>query len=163
VQLQSFSDEPSLTAAVSRACFAQSPDGKRYAHQRRIRLTALQDALVRLREIDLSKSATFEDLHGAVHHAVAPVRGIGDLYVYDTALRIGAKLGLMPQRVYLHSGTKLGARHLGLDWRQPHLLMQDLPAAFHRLRPHETEDCLCIFKDRFRQGAPTVTEPRAPC
>jgi hypothetical protein len=35
--------------------------------------------------------------------------------MYDTALRIGAKLKLFPTKVYLHAGTRLGARALGLD------------------------------------------------
>ena len=30
----------------------------------------------------------------------AGFHGIGELTIYDTALRIGAKLGLRPQRVY---------------------------------------------------------------
>jgi hypothetical protein len=156
-QLRSFSDEPSLNKAVARACLAQSPDGKRYTHQRRIRLAALQDALVRLQSGNLSKSATF------VHRSVVHIRGIGELYVYDTALRIGAKLGVFPEYVYLHSGTRVGARNLGLPWEGPHLLRRDLLPAFQGLRPHEVEDCLCIFKDRFRREAPAAPERRTPC
>ncbi|MEK7411500.1 MAG: hypothetical protein AAB327_09000, partial [Actinomycetota bacterium] len=37
---------------------------------------------------------------------------LGPLYVYDTALRIGAKKGQMPKVVYLHAGTREGAKKL---------------------------------------------------
>jgi hypothetical protein len=63
--------------------------------------------------------------------------------VYDTALRIGAKLNLFPTRVYLHAGTREGVR--GLDAREDALYVADLPRKFHALKPHEIEDVLCIF------------------
>ena len=84
-----------------------------------------------------------------VRDAIGPIHGIGDLTIYDTALRIGVNLGLWPTRVYLHSGTRVGARALGLNWRAPHIEPDDCPAELQLLRPHEIEDCLCIFKDRF--------------
>jgi len=46
--------------------------------------------------------------------ALEPIPGLGELYVYDTTLRIGAKLNLFPDKVYLHAGTRLRERALGL-------------------------------------------------
>lgn len=46
--------------------------------------------------------------------ALETIPGLGELYVYDTTLRIGAKLNLFPDKVYLHAGTRLGATALGL-------------------------------------------------
>ena len=40
---------------------------------------------------------------------------MGELVVYDTALRIGARFGLEPEKVYVHRGTREGVRKLGLD------------------------------------------------
>ena len=37
---------------------------------------------------------------------------IGDLTVYDISTRIGAFLKLEPNRIYLHAGTRIGARAL---------------------------------------------------
>ena len=71
---------------------------------------------------------------------------IGRLMVYDTSLRVGARLHLLPDRVYLHAGTRVGARALGLDWRADHVAMAHLPRALRLLGPHEIEDCLCIYK-----------------
>jgi hypothetical protein len=82
-----------------------------------------------------------------VDAAVRSVRGIGELYAYDTALRLGAHLRLLPRHVYLHAGTRRGARALGLDHRAKSLATTSLPAALRRLRPHEIEDVLCIYED----------------
>lgn len=83
------------------------------------------------------------------------VPGIGELYVYDTSLRIGAKLNLLPERVYLHAGIRRGARALGLKADKA-LKVSVLPTEFHSLRPHEIEDVLCIFKKKFKASA-TIT------
>ena len=74
------------------------------------------------------------------------VAGIGALYRYDTAFRIGAYRGLFPTRVYLHAGTRKGARALGLDYRKDALEMSEIPAALRTRKPYEIEDILCIYK-----------------
>ena len=74
------------------------------------------------------------------------VGGLGELYVYDTALRIGAKLNLLPNKVYLHAGTRSGAEALGFDGKATVLNVSDLPRELQKLEPHEIEDVLCIFK-----------------
>jgi hypothetical protein len=106
-------------------------------------------ATSRLHYAPLTHARDFDSLFNMVRDAIGPIHGIGELTVYDTALRIGAKLGLPPERVYLHSGTRVGARALGLNWRTPHLELEDFPAELRTLKPHEIEDCLCIFKGRF--------------
>ena len=71
----------------------------------------------------------------------------------DTALRIGAKLGIRPDRVYLHRGTREGARALKLDASQATIDVSQLPPAFQRLDAREIEDCLCIYKEDLRRLA----------
>jgi hypothetical protein len=85
--------------------------------------------------------------------AVFRITGIGELYICDTSLRIGAKLNLFPTAVYLHPGTRAGARALGLDDRAKMLKVSALPKPFRTLAPHELEDILCIFKDDLAQAA----------
>jgi hypothetical protein len=72
---------------------------------------------------------------------------MGELVVYDTALRIGARFGLEPEKVYVHRGTRDGVRKLGLDARRETIEMDELPAPIRRLTPREAEDFLCIYKD----------------
>lgn len=97
-----------------------------------------------LNELELLRSAeTFADLYDRLQSL--RIKFVGPLTVYDTAFRIGAKLGLEPELVYLHRGTLAGAVLLGFS-KRPHLKMEELPSAFQGLRPYEVEDCLCIYK-----------------
>lgn len=147
-ELGSFRAEPRLADAVVRAGRATTPAGKRYHHQRRLPAELLEEAAKELNRAGLGAATSFDDLHARVTTAIGALHGIGELTVYDTALRIGAKLGLLPKRVYLHSGTRVGARALGLNWRATTIEMRDLPRELRALRAHEVEDCLCIFKDK---------------
>lgn len=162
-QLASFRREPTLGSAVKRAGLATRPDDKRYDHQRRLTGTVLLDGSQRLRKAHLEGTADFDELHRLVEETIGAIRGIGPLTVYDTALRIGAKLGHKPQRVYLHSGTRQGARRLGLRWRLPYLPVADFPPELQELQPHEIEDCVCIFKDKLKvnQRSNSALQPTA--
>jgi hypothetical protein len=153
-ELESFADEPSLDAAIDRAGLARQPTGKRYSHQRRIPGEVLAAARRRLRRAHLSASGSFDDLYQRVQKAIRPIPGVGALMVYDSALRIGAKLKLTPARVYLHAGTRVGARALGLNWRADSIARTELPRVLRRLPPHQVEDLLCIFKNQLRSLAP---------
>jgi hypothetical protein len=150
-ELRSFKDEPSLASAVRRASYAETPDGHRYSHQRRRRHDALIEADVRLSRClgELETAPDFSKLHEVVANAVRNIDDIGDLYIYDAALRIGAKREIEPGRVYLHSGTREGAKALGLEWKRDCLDMFDFPELRKHLRAHEIEDVLCIYKRYF--------------
>ena len=147
-----FRRQRTLKKAVAAAALAVRPDGKRYDHQRRIPLCALiecRDRLFRALK-KLARVRNFEDLHVLVNSLIRPIRGIGELTVYDTALRIGAQLKLEPRHIYLHSGTRMGARRLGLDTTSGRLSVDQVPGPMRRLKPREIEDVLCIYKDHFR-------------
>jgi hypothetical protein len=151
-ELRFFSIQRTLERAVRLAANAIGPGGKRFSHQRRIPASSLEEAEVRLVAVlsRLRRARSFDELHRVVKDAIDPVYKIGELMVYDTSLRIGAKLGVMPDRVYLHAGTRGGARALGLDPHRDGMEMRELPAELRKLRPHEAEDCLCIYKEQIR-------------
>jgi hypothetical protein len=92
----------------------------------------------------LASAETFEELHDRL--ASLRFKRVGPLMIYDTAFRMGAKLGLEPRLVYLHRGTRDGAVLLGFSKKRRTLEPNELPPAFRALRPYEIEDCLCIFK-----------------
>jgi hypothetical protein len=136
---------PSLRIAISRA------SEKRSSHQNRIRPPLLKEAEHRLQaSADIGATPDFEKLHSAVERLIGPISGIGELCVYDIAHRIAAFCGFEPKLVYLHRGTREGARALGFKGKtlDPALL----PAAFSRLTPAEIEDCLCIYKAALASG-----------
>ena len=84
------------------------------------------------------------------------VPGIGPVTIYDTAQRIGYRLGLAPDRVYLHAGTREGARKLGLDTSHEYLLPEELPFPLQKLAPADVEDFLCRYKDKFGTDQETI-------
>ena len=128
-------------------------------HQYRLPRVALPEAARRLLgSADRLKSAqTFRQLIGLVQETIQPIRGIGDLTVYDVALRIGYKVGLAPELIYLHAGAAVGAAAVGVTGRTAE--RDAFPPALRRLKPAELENCLCIFKNelwgrpRKRKGA----------
>ena len=100
--------------------------------------------LARVNEIAAAKA--FEELLRVVAEEAGRIRALGPLYVYDTALRIGAKLSVSPAVVYLHAGTRAGAKAIGIDSRREKITVAELPEPFRVLSPHEVEDALCIYK-----------------
>ena len=72
--------------------------------------------------------------------------------IYDTALRIGAKLHLEPDQVYLHRGTREGARRLGIGSSERSIPANRLPPPLRQLKAREIEDVLFIYKDEFRRN-----------
>jgi hypothetical protein len=105
-----YGQPPSLTAAVERAALCVRPDGKRHSHQTRIPRRSLAEANQRLQAAPIASCRSFDELHAVVEEWTRDVPKIGDLAVYDIAHRIGAYLGLEPTLVYLHCGTRVGAR-----------------------------------------------------
>ncbi len=104
-----------LRRAIERAALALGPEGKKHRHQSRILWEVLQcvaDCLVS-RERTIAECRDFHSLLRLVEGCRVP--GFGPVAVYDTAQRIGIRLGLSPDRVYLHAGTRKGAKNLGLD------------------------------------------------
>jgi len=160
-ELESFRRE-CFHSAVERAALAvhDDEDGrrKRFSHQRRLNRRVLDEARERLLSTSakLRRAKGFSDLHESIKDALAGITGLGSLYYYDTALRIGANLQKMPERVYLHRGTRRGARAMGLDWRADSLDPKCLPKELSALDPHEIEDFLCIFKDRLGHAGAAI-------
>lgn len=146
-RLPKLSDED----AVSAAALCQLPSGKRHPHQRRIPRAALDESRQRLlMNLDAIRAcSSFDELYEFVERLIRPIPMIGELTVYDTSLRIGARFGLEPELVYLHAGTRVGARRLGLNWRARALDRDSLPPALRALTAHEIEDVLCIYEEWF--------------
>jgi hypothetical protein len=165
-ELEWYRNQPSLTAAIETAGLAIDCRGKRQLHQRRLSAGTLEkgrDALLRIKGA-IRRATSFDELHSLVEDTVLPIKGINELYIYDTALRIGAKKGLLPEKVHLHRGTREGARALGFRGNDP-LNVTELPSELRRLPAHEIEDILCINKDYFDEVRAIIpkTTPRRGC
>ena len=150
-ELRWFAIQPDLLKTIEIAAMAKSPSGKRLSHQRRIPQSVLEESYRRLlsSQFMLKSCGSFEELHEVTARSIQSIHGIGELTVYDTALRIGAFLRLEPSKVFLHAGTRIGAHYLGLNISGKILEVSDLPPEFRILKPREIEDVLCIYKKRF--------------
>ena len=160
-EMKFYKIQPNLEQAIEVASLAKLPSGKRHPHQRRIPQAALQESKARLSVVDFNKCASFDELYAVVERQIDDISGIGRLTVYDTAQRIGAYLGLEPDLIYLHAGTREGAKALGLDVRKHALTFQEMPEPFHRLRPYEIEDCLCLYKGELSELYRKAARPKS--
>jgi len=161
-ELEWYRNQPSLAAVIETAALAIDCRGKRQLHQRRFARSTLEkgrDALLQIKGA-IRQAKSFDELHSLIEDAVLPITCINELYIYDTALRIGAKRNLLPARVYLHRGTRQGARALGFRGKGP-LMLSELPRELRRLPAHEIEDILCIYKDYFDATRTIVPETTA--
>jgi hypothetical protein len=144
--LRYYAMQRTLPDAITKAALAELPSGKRFSHQRRIPRAVLERAREVLLGLNYDGVQTFDDLFQLVAAVLRPIRGVGELMVYDTVHRLGAFFQVRPVHVYLHAGVRTGAKALGLDTRKDKLAMSELPRAFQNLLPEQVEDCLCIFK-----------------
>jgi len=151
-ELGYFSGQPNLVTAIRVAAEA-TVDGKRHPHQRRIpgdMLKAFGLALSR-KSKELRACKTFAELMEISGKVSKRFWEYSELTLYDTTLRIGAHLGVMPDRVYLHAGVKDGAKALGLRGSLGVLMRSQFPKEFKKLKPWEIEHCLCIYKKQLKR------------
>ncbi len=143
----------SLEEAIETAALAKNSEGKRSGHHRRRTPTQLAHGKTKLIALfsQIKRCESFDQLHKLVVKATDRVKGLGELYGYDTAYVIGVRLGLRPKKVYLHAGTRKGAQALGFPGNLPHLEPSDLPAELQLLKACEMEDFLCIYEAAFRK------------
>ena len=151
-ELKYFGAQPNLRTTIRVAALAINEKGKRHARQRRIpgaMLEHFRRGLSRRLE-SLRSCKTFPELMEITEKVAAGVWKNSKLTVYDTTHRIGAYLGVEPDRIYLHAGTMESAKAVGLSAPLPFIFPSDLPKEFRRLKPCEIEDCLCRRKDALK-------------
>lgn len=145
-------DGVDLANAIDRIAKACMEDGRKHDHQRRVSPRVLCVCSKRLLS-EASRIAacnSFEDVFRLVSDALDGVRGAGEMLIYDTTDRLALRLGLAPDRVYLHAGTAEGAKALKLVGRGVRSIdLAQLPAPLRVLSAREAEDVLCIYKSVF--------------
>jgi hypothetical protein len=154
-ELKFYREQQSLRKAVGLAARSIGMGGRKHPHQWRLTAETLNSAASELESVlrAIRKCGNFGALIGLVEQSLENVRGIGDLTTYDIAHRVGAYLCLEPELVYLHRGTRNGAKLLGIDERTRVIEPSVLPSVFRRLKPYEMEDALCIYKEDLKQLA----------
>lgn len=146
-------DGVEIEKSVKMAC-RSSFGGRRHPHQRRLKFDVFEKSEeLLINSIELIRIVrTFDELHEFICGKFKPVRGAGELYAYDVSHRIGRSLGLRPAYVYLHAGTRKGAKHFNVT-RSRALLTEFPDPIASRLTPEQAEDFLCIYKGHFAPRA----------
>ena len=128
---------------------------KKHSHQYKIRNVSIYAAYKKLysslKLIEEYRHRDFDELILLIADLIGDIYGIGDLYIYDISLRIGANLGKYPKKIYLHSGSLKGARIILGNEKvivKGRKLEKSDFVGFESLEPYEIEDVLCIYKDR---------------
>lgn len=148
------------TAVEEAGKFHFDASGKCHPHQCHIYGFAKKQFLIDLQnnQTAIYNSANFSDLYGNIEKFCKKKR-IGELTVYDTAMRLGAFLEskkggcFKPQMVFLHNGAMEGAKKLFRrgEIAKPcsRMPLSIFAKYFPNKKTWEVEEILCIYKDNF--------------
>ena len=141
-----YASAPNLVCAIRRAAHSRF-NHKICMHQRRLGAALLAKAgellVVQQHAIAQAAAVGFSDLLQVV--AQHSPKGCGTLFHYDVSVRLAHHLKLDVLAVYLHAGTRVGAKRWQPDRRHGPTLAPDLVARFRGLSCDHIENLLCIY------------------
>jgi hypothetical protein len=144
--------QKSLKEAIEVAGRSIDENNRIHFHQRRVEkseLNRLAEGLL-LHEESMKLAKDFDEIYEIVN--AVKNEYITEITVYDVAQRIGAYMNIFPDKIYLQSGTRIGAENLlGHLGDKKYLLREDLPIPFQRpdFTLEDIEDMLFQYKDEF--------------
>ena len=146
----------SLRERILKAANANSYDRPKHRHQWLIAPDLLAQFAARLVVMlpEIERARSFPELLSLV--SSARIKGVGPLTVYDTAQRIGWGQRIEPKEVYLHAGTREGAKRLKWEYKRDSIRRSALPSELASLSASEIEDMLCIYADYFGSSTKKV-------
>ena len=144
--------QKTLKDAIEVAAKSADENNKIHFHQRRVEKPELNSFAERLtlREDDINSAQTFDEIYEIVGSEKNEY--ITELTVYDVSQRIGAFKHIYSDKIYLQSGTKVGAENLlGHLGDKKFLMREDLPSPFQRpdFTLADIEEILFQYKDEF--------------
>lgn len=98
---------------------------------------------------ELDKCESFEEIFDIVENVRKTTEGLGDVWSYDTALRIGFHKRFYPKDVYIQAGVRKGAKKFFLEINKEQklnrLLHINLFEKLIGLEAYQIENFLCIY------------------
>jgi len=150
--LEFIKDQKSLKKVIEIACLSTDENGKRHRHQNRISKNNLLEFYDNVKkQINKIRNVNdFDELILIIRDQ--RIVGIGELTIYDVAHRIGLFLNILPDKIYLHCGTRTGAKLILGKISTKTILKSDLPEPLKSsdLECWELEDLFCIRKKVFK-------------
>lgn len=138
-----------LKKAIKKASTGMNPNGKMNSHQWRIGLkTGMKGAIELLKRYnEISNASSFEQIFEVTEKVKNLIFNLGDLWSYDTALRIGFNKGVYPKEVYVQAGVKKGVLKAlpGFKVKQRSLSLDRFDSIYHLLEAYQLENFLCIW------------------
>jgi len=143
-------EQNSLEDAIRVAVMSKKKNGDTEPHQRRIYKHVYPNFLKNLLNVKerIKNAKNFNELFTIIFNHKPS--GAGELFCYDVALRIGYKLNKLPEKIYIHAGTKEGLKYLlTRKIYEKTIDKRKLPEPFCscELTPDQLEDFLCIYKN----------------
>jgi hypothetical protein len=138
----------SLEIAIRLAATGRNLKGQKHGHQNLIPPVKLDIfASCIIKKLDqVAQVRNFDELIAIIESC--RVKGVGELAVYDTANRIGNYIGIFPDKIYLHRGTRAGAKLLLGGIKSKYITKEQLPIPLQTsdLSNAELEDILCFIQ-----------------
>ena len=144
--------QKTLKEAIDIAANSTDENNKLHFHQRRVEKIELNSFAERLtlKENDINSAKFFDEIYDIINSEKNQY--ITELTVYDVSQRIGAFKHIYSDKIYLQSGTKVGAENLlGKLGDVKFLVREDLPTPFQRpeFTLADIEEILFQYKDEF--------------
>jgi hypothetical protein len=135
--------------AIEQAAGGMASSKKMNGHQRRIGKIRCKDggSVLLKSEKYIEKCKSFEEIFVFTEEVRVKKDGLGNLWSYDTALRIGFSLGLYPTDIYLQSGALSGALLLlkPINNFGRKISIDQFPTEIQTsLKPYQIENFLCV-------------------
>lgn len=138
-----------LKEAIQKAAEGKNSKGKTHSHQYRVgaEIGGLGASNLLLQIELISQCKTFEELFAITEDVKKDIYRLGDLWSYDTALRIGFNLKLYPKNVHVQRGVVKGVKKLFKDQSKMKfpIELKYFSPEFQELQPYEIENFLCIW------------------
>ena len=144
--------QKTLKEAIEVAAKSVDENNKVHFHQRRVEKLELNSFSERVisREEEINSAKTFDEIYEIINSEKNEY--ITELTVYDVTQRIAAFKNIYPDKIYLQSGTRVGAENLlGRLGDAKFLVREDLPSPFQRpdFTLADIEEILFQYKDEF--------------
>lgn len=144
-----------LSDLISQAVYTHNP---RMKQMHKNYYPKARDQLIKnlLQDIEaFSTLNTFKEIIIWIHKNLP--KGIADLGIYDTALRLGLYKGISPDHIYMGVGSRIGAKQLfgkkgfsqiiqSLDGMINYIPKQYFPKELQVLDTYHIESFLCIYR-----------------
>jgi len=149
-ELARFFKSLSFTAAIEYAASGVSPHRKIHPHQRKIGVKRLRQSAAMLKKHIpvIRKAKSFADLFIVTEAIKSYMKGLGDLWSYDTALRMAFNRGktFYPRAVYVQESSMKSVKKIfsRILIKGRVLPMKVLPKEMQVLKPFEAENFLSI-------------------